>query len=272
MSDGLIIDQLKRNQILELLQEGKRVDGRQFDESRQLTIDVGVIPKAEGSARARLGDTEVVAGVKIQPERPFPDTGDKGMLICTAEILPIAHPSAETGPPQPDVVELARVTDRGIRESGMLDMKQLVLEKDKSVIGIFCDNAVTDHDGNLFDACSYATTAAINSCKIPKYEVKDDLPIKIENEFNDPPISTLPVSVTMAKIDNYIIVDPNLDEWSIMDARITITTNSDGNVVALQKGGMDGFTQDELVKCAEISVKAGSKIREIIKQSSSGED
>ena len=169
MSDGVIIDQLKKTQILELLQEGKRVDGRQFDEPRKLSIDIGVIPKAEGSARARLGDTEVVAGVKIQPERPFPDTGDKGMLICTAEILPIAHPSAETGPPQPPVVELARVTDRGIRESGMLDMKQLVLEKDKSVIGIFCDNAVTDHDGNLFDACSYASTAAINSCKIPKY-------------------------------------------------------------------------------------------------------
>ena len=104
MSDGLIIDQLKKNQILDLLKEGKRVDGRQFDEPRKLTIDIGVIPKAEGSARARLGDTEVVAGVKVQPERPFPDTGDKGMLICTAEILPIAHPSAETGPPQPPVV------------------------------------------------------------------------------------------------------------------------------------------------------------------------
>ena len=266
MSDGLIIDQLKRTQILDLLKEGKRVDGREFDESRQLTIDLNVIPKAEGSARARLGDTEVVAGVKIQPERPFPDTGDKGMLICTAEILPIAHPSAETGPPTPDVVELARVTDRGIRESGMLDMKQLVLEKDKSVIGIFCDNAVTDHDGNLFDACSYASTAAINSCKIPKYEMQDDAPVKIEDQFTEPPVTTLPVSVTMAKIGEYIVVDPTIDEWSIMDARITITTNSDGNVVALQKGGHDGFTAEELIKCSEMSIKAGTKIREIIKQ------
>jgi exosome complex component RRP42 len=76
----------------------------------------------------------------------------------------------------------------------------------------------------------------------------------------------------MAKIGDFIIVDPNLDEWSIMDARVTITSNSDGNIVALQKGGQDGFTQDELVKCAEISVKVGSKIREIIKQSSSGKD
>ena len=77
MGDSLIIDQLKKTQILDLLKEGKRADGREFDQVRELTIDVNVIPKAEGSARVRLGDTEVVAGVKVQPERPFPDTGDK---------------------------------------------------------------------------------------------------------------------------------------------------------------------------------------------------
>ena len=139
MASSVIIDSLKKAHILELLADGKRLDGRSLEQPRELSIDVGVIPKAEGSARARLGDTEVVAGVKVQPERPFPDTGDQGMLICTAEILPIAHPTAETSPPTPDVVELARVTDRGIRESKMLDMTQLVLEKHKSVIGIFCD-------------------------------------------------------------------------------------------------------------------------------------
>ena len=58
-----------------------------------------------------------------------------------------------------------------------------------------------------------------------------------------------------------------MKEWGIMDARITITSNSDGNVVALQKGGSDGFTQEELIKCAELSIKVGSGIREIIKQS-----
>ena len=270
MASSIIIDSLKKAHIIELLADGKRLDGRSLEQPRELSIDVGVIPKAEGSARARLGDTEVVAGVKVQPERPFPDTGDQGMLICTAEILPIAHPTAETGPPTPDVVELARVTDRGIRESKMLDMKQLVLEKDKSVIGIFCDNAVTDHDGNLFDVCSYATTAALNSCKLPKYEMQDDSPVKIENETIDPPITTLPVSVTMARIGDYILVDPNMDEWSCLDARITITTNSDGNVVALQKGGQEGFTSDQLIKCAEISVQVGSKIREIIKEATKG--
>ena len=270
MGHNAVLDQLKKNQILDLLNEGSRLDGRKFDEPRSLTIDTNVIPKAEGSARARLGDTEVVAGVKVQVEKPFPDTGDKGMLICTAEILPIAHPSVETGPPGPDVVELARVVDRGIRESGMLDMKQLVIKENVSVIGIFSDNSVTDHDGNLFDACSYASTAAILSSKIPKYEIKDELPTLVEDQFDDPPITTIPVSVTMAKIGDHIIVDPNSDEWMIMDARITITTNSDGNIVALQKGGHNGFTYEQLVKASEISISVGSKIREIIKQSTQG--
>ncbi len=71
-----VIDDLKKSQILELLDQGKRIDGREFDEPRKLTIEIDAIPKANGSARVRLGDTEVVCGVKIQPDRPFPDMGD----------------------------------------------------------------------------------------------------------------------------------------------------------------------------------------------------
>ncbi len=100
MANLSIIDKLKRSKILDLLQEGKRIDDRALDEPRPLVIDIGVIPHANGSARVRLGDTEIVSGIKVQPDRPFPDMGDKGIFMCTAEILPLAHPSAETGPPQ----------------------------------------------------------------------------------------------------------------------------------------------------------------------------
>ena len=270
MTDFSIIDKLKRSKILDLLKEGKRIDGRALDEHRTLDVVTGVIPHANGSARVRLGDTEIVSGIKVQPDRPFPDMGDKGIFICTAEILPLAHPSAETGPPQPDVIELARVVDRGIRESGMVDLSQFVLEKDKSVIGLFADSVVTDHDGNLFDACSYAAVAAILTSKIPKWEMKDDIPVLIENQESDAPITTIPISVTMGRIGEFIIVDPNIDEWGCLDARITITTNSDGNIVALQKGGSDGFTFEQLVKCSELSITVGKKIRDVVKQATEG--
>jgi len=265
-----VIDDLKRTQILELLEQGKRVDGRALDEVREITVETNVVPHANGSARIRLGDTEVMCGVKIQPDRPFPDTGDKGLFICTAELLPLSHPTVETGPPQPPVIELARVVDRGIRESHMVDVTQLVIEKDKSVIGVFADNVVIDYDGNLFDACSYASTAALLSSKTPKWNWIDDAPVLVESEETDLPITTIPVSVTMGKIGSHIIVDPNGDEWESMDARITITSDSDGNICALQKGGNDGFTQDEINQCGDISVRVGAKIREKLKEAQKG--
>lgn len=261
-----ILDQLKREKILELLKTGKRIDGRSFDEQRPLTIETGVIPKANGSARIKLGDTEVITGVKIQPDKPFPDLGDKGILICTAEILPLADPNVEPGPPNEEVIELARVVDRGIRETEMIDLHQLVLIENKSVIGMFIDSSVIDSGGNLFDACSYASVAGILSCTVPKYEIKDEVPVLVEGVTSKPPIKTLPVSVTMARIGDYIIVDPTKDEESCMDARITITTNSDGNICAVQKGGSDGFTAEQLVQCSEISLSVGRKIRKRFEQ------
>ena len=266
MTSGSIVDELKKTQILDLLEQGKRVDGRSLDEAREVHVETNVIPKANGSARVRIGDTEVICGVKIQPDRPFPDMGDKGIFICTAELLPLSHPSVETGPPGPDVIELARVVDRGIRESHMIDLSQLVIEQDKSVVGVFADNVVVDYDGNLFDACSYAATAALLYSKTPKWNLVDDVPTLVEGEDSPVPITTIPVSVTMGKIGNHIVVDPNAEEWASMDARITITSDSDGNICALQKGGNDGFTMDEIVKCGEISVRVGAQIREKLKE------
>ena len=266
-----VLDDLKRSQILKLLEQRKRADGRALDEPRKLIVETNVVPKANGSARVRLGGSEVICGVKIQPDKPFPDMGDKGIFICTAELLPLSHPSVETGPPGPDVIELARVVDRGIRESHMVDLAQLVIKKDKSVVGVFADNVVVDYDGNLFDACAYAAAAALLSSKSPKWEMEDDVPTLTEEQESSVPITTIPVSVTMAKIGGHILVDPDADEWACMDARITITTDSDGNICALQKGGYGGFTFDEVVKCGEISVRVGAKIRETLKQAVAGD-
>ncbi|MDE1726301.1 MAG: exosome complex protein Rrp42 [Thaumarchaeota archaeon] len=264
--ESVILDQLKRNKILDLLQQGKRLDGRSLDEQRPLIIETGVIPKANGSARVKLGNTEVITGVKIQPDKPFPDLGDKGILICTAEILPLADPLVEPGPPNEEVIELARVVDRGIRETEMIDLHQLVLIENKSVVGIFIDSSVIDSAGNLFDACSYASVSAILSCTVPKYEIKDEAPVLVEGVTSKPPVKTLPVSVTMARIGDYIIVDPTKEEEACMDARITITTNSAGNICALQKGGSDGFSVDQLLKCSEIALSVGTKIRKKFEQ------
>lgn len=265
-----ILDGLERKRIMDSLESGKRTDGRALDEPRKISIESGVIPKANGSARVILGKTEVVTGVKINPDRPFPDTGDRGTLICTAEIPPLAHPDAEGGPPSEAVIELARVVDRGIRESHMIDMSQLVIKENVNVIGVFADNAVLDDCGNLFDACSYASVAAILSAKIPTWELVDDVPKKVEGSEHDLPITTIPVSVTMGRIGKHIIVDPDATEWMCLDARLTITTNSDGNICALQKGGREGFTYEQLSSCGDTAIAVGAKIRATLESAKSG--
>lgn len=263
MTVFVTMDELKKSRIRELLDAGQRVDGRKFDEHRTISVETGVITKADGSARVRLGDTEVMCGVKVKPDRPFPDVGDRGIFICTAELLPLSHPTVETGPPNESVIELARVVDRGIRESHMVDLTPLVIKQDVSVVGVFADNVAIDYDGNLFDACSYAATAALLSTRMPRWEYGDDGPVRLEDDM-ELPTTTIPVSVTMAKIGEHIVTDPNADEWDCMDARITITTDSNRNICAIQKGGNGGFTIDELISCGETAVNSADAIRGIL--------
>ena len=123
----IIVEHLRRQAMWDSLARGKRLDGRGFTEQRPLEIEVDVIKKANGSARVKLGDSEVIAGVKVETGEPFEGLEDKGALIVTAEVLPTASPHAEPGPPDEEVIELARVVDRGVRESEMIDLGQLAL-------------------------------------------------------------------------------------------------------------------------------------------------
>ena len=261
---SIIIEHLKKMQMNELLAKGKRVDGRGLVDYRDLRIETELIKKANGSAMVSLGNTQVIAGIKVELDEPFPDTPDKGLFICNAEVLPTASAYAEPGPPDEDAIELARVVDRGIRESEMIALDKLVLISGKKVYAVFADVSVLNTDGNLFDATSYAVVAALLTAKIPRYEVKDDKLI-VTDESITLPINTVPVSVTMARIGSSIVVDPTLDEEACMDARITISTDEQGRVCAIQKGDSGTFTIEQLEYAANIAVNKGNEMRALIK-------
>ena len=196
------------------LSRGKRLDGRDFDEMRQLTIETDVIKKANGSARVRLGDSEVIAGVKVETGEPFEGLENKGALIVSAEVPPTASPYIEPGPPDEEVVELARVVDRGVRESEMIDLEKLVLVPGKIVYTIFVDCSVINTDGNLFDATSYATVAAILTSKLPIFEMQDEKVIDTGNT-QPMPVTAVPVSITSARIGDYVPDRPHCRRRSL---------------------------------------------------------
>jgi len=255
-----VVETIRKAQMVELLAKGKRLDERVPDQHRPITIQTGVIQKANGSAIVTLGNTEVIAGVKIATGTPFPDTPDKGLLVVNAEILPLASPYAEPGPPSEDAIELARVVDRGIRESEMVDLKKLCIVEGKTVYTVFVDVNIMNVDGNLFDATSYAVVAALRTAKMKKHAIENDK-VVMKDEEMPVPVERTPVSVTLARIGENLVVDPNSEEEGAMDMRITITTDDDGNVCASQKGEASTIRPAQVLEAADISIRLGREIR-----------
>ena len=229
-----LVTKVRLKQIEQLIEKGKRLDDRGLLDTREIKIEQGLIERAEGSARVFLGKTEILVGVKVSTGEPFPDTPNDGVLTVNAELVPVASPNFEPGPPNEDSVELARVVDRGIRESKCVDTEKLVIESGKKVFVIFVDVYVLNHDGNLIDASALAAMAALMNTKMPNYEIKDG-ELKIKQGYTPLPMKNHPVTVTMGKINNRLIIDPVAEEEQVMDSRITMATKEDGTIAPFRR-------------------------------------
>lgn len=252
-----VIPELLSSHIQKLASKGKRVDGRGLEEYRPLSVEKGIINVAEGSARVKLGSTDVVVGIKIQLGEPYPDTPDRGVLTTNVELIPMASPNFESGPPREGAIELARVVDRGIRESQMIDLEKLCVTPGEQVWILFIDIHVIDYDGNLFDAASYGTLGALTTAKVPAS--------KLDSEDFQLPVRCHPVSITAAKIKDYILFDPSLDEEAIADARLTVALDENGDLRAMQKGLSGSFKSDEVIGIVNTARQINNGIRDKIK-------
>jgi exosome complex component RRP42 len=269
---ALFVDNLRREQILEQYSQGRRADGRGLGDYRELKIQVGTMIKANGSATVDLGDTRVVAGVKVAVGTPFPDTPDEGLLIVGAEVLPIASAYVEPGPPDEDSIELARVVDRGVRESHMVDMHQMVIEEGKKVYSIFVDVTVVNVDGNLLDATSYAVVSALASAKYKKMTLKEDKVVELE-EMSSLPIQTIPVSITTSKVGDFLLMDPTTEEEAVQEARLTFAI-ANGQACAAQKGGQGSLSPEQVLKALDTALlkskEIEARIREVVGSAKEG--
>ncbi len=250
-----ITPSIKKDYLVKLAKNGKRVDGRKFDEFRDIQIEVGIVKKAEGSARVKIGNTQVIAGIKMDVGEPYPDSPDSGVMSTAAELIPMASPDFEAGPPREDAIELARVVDRGIRESELIDVDKLCIEPGEKVWIVFIDIHILDYDGNLFDAASLASLAALMTSKVPakQFDLGEDYPL---------PLKEPPISCTSVKFNGIVVMDPSLDEEEIAEARLTVATDKNGDIRAMQKGLNGSFTVEEIKKVIKASTDNGKKLRE----------
>lgn len=255
-----VITRVKQKQIAQLIAKGKRLDGRGITDYREIKIEQGIVERAEGSARVLLGKTEVLVGTKIETGEPFSDTPNEGVLTVNAELLPLASSTFEPGPPDENSIELARIVDRGIRESKAIDLEKLCIEPGKKVFVVFVDVYVLNHDGNLIDASALAALAALINTKMPNYEIEDG-EVKIKSGYTPLPVRKHPITVTFAKINEKLIVDPWLEEEQVMEARLSLAIDDDGDICAIQKGGSGFIAPNQILEAAKIAQEKAEEIR-----------
>lgn len=252
-----------RGHLIRLFESNIRLDGRKFTDYRSVKVEVNVTNTAEGSARVIIGKTDVIAGVKMEVMEPYPDTPDEGSIMVGAELLPLSSPEFELGPPGQEAIELARVVDRGIRESKALDFKKLCIKEGEKAWTIVIDICTINDAGNLLDASSLAAIAALRNTVFPEYkDDKIDYKKKTNKKLD---LKDTPLSVTVIKIGDKFLVDPDSDEEKAIDARLTVASLSDGTLCAMQKGGDYPLTSEDIIKMIDIGIEKGKELRKLVK-------
>ena len=247
---------INKETIAQLAKENRRLDGRTLNEFRQpIIIQTDISWTAEGSVRVQIGETVVMAGVKLSLEKPYNDTSDEGGIMINAELSPLSSREFEVGPPGIKAVELARVVDRGIRESKAIDLKALCIEPGVKAWFVTVDIVSINDAGNLLDTAGLAALAALKSARFPMvdpetgaidYKQKTDKPLPLTKE---------PLPITVYQINGSLLVDPSQEEENAYEARLTVASDSDGTISALQKGGVAPLSIEQIENMVDLALE-----------------
>jgi exosome complex component RRP42 len=245
-----IMPNLQKEKIESYLSEGKRLDGRGVSDYRKLVVEDGASKKSASSVRVKFGKTEVLAGVHLALATPYPDSPNEGTFMTSAELHPMASQQFDIGRPGINAIELARVIDRGIRESGFIDFKGLCIEEGEKVWQVFVDIVAINDDGNLLDIAGLAALIALGRARMPIYNKKED---KVDgyDEKKGIPLNkdVLSFSMTLHKIGDAIVMDVGKDEEAVSKFRLTVAVgdnNGEPRITAMQKGKAGTINSEDM--------------------------
>ena len=255
---------INKIKIESLLSQEKRLDGRKPFDYRDLTIETDVSTNAEGSARVRIGKTDVIVGIKLGTQEPYTDHEDEGTMMTGMEFSPTCGERYESGPPRINAIEIARVVDRGIRECGFVDWKKLCIKKGEKVWSIFIDIYAINDDGNVLDAASIGAVAALKMTRLPVFN--EEIGSIKYGEFTDTPLpltENTPVTMTFYKVGEKLLIDPTRDEQDAAESRLTLALTKSGKeyiISSMQKGEITPLSGEDLKEIIEQSEKVYDKM------------
>ncbi|EPS58474.1 hypothetical protein M569_16340, partial [Genlisea aurea] len=138
-----------------------RNDGRKRLSYRPIFVETGVIPQASGSARVKLGETNVIATVKAELGKPNPSYPDQGRVYIYVDCSPVAEPMFEGRGGEELSTELASALQRCLlgSKSGAgagINLQSISIVDGKVCWSLYIDCLVVSSNGNLLDALAAA--------------------------------------------------------------------------------------------------------------------
>ena len=104
-----------------------------------------------------------------------------------------------------------------------------------------------------------AALAALKDAKYPSFNgEKVDYKKKTDKKL---PLDKEPIEVTVIKIGNKFIVDPDIEEEKVVDARLTVSSIENGTLCALQKGGDFSLSEQDISEMLDIGIEKAKELR-----------
>ncbi|MEM2918286.1 MAG: exosome complex exonuclease Rrp41 [Candidatus Altiarchaeota archaeon] len=224
---------------IKLIVDGRRIDGRKFDELRQIRMSVGVLKNATGSAYVEWGKNKVIAGVhgprELHPK--FLRDPTRALLRCVYNLAPFSVDERKKPGPDRRSIEISKVTTEAFSSVILLERFP------DTVIDVFIE--ILQADAGTRCAGIVAASLALADAGIP---MKD-----------------LISACAAGKIENEIVLDlcKEEDNYGESDLPIAIIPRKK-EYVLLQ---MDGkLTKEEFQKALRLATDGAMKIYEMQKE------
>uniref|UniRef100_A0AC35F6J3 Exoribonuclease phosphorolytic domain-containing protein n=1 Tax=Panagrolaimus sp. PS1159 TaxID=55785 RepID=A0AC35F6J3_9BILA len=214
------ISQAEKVYAVDGINQGLRNDGRELMDFRPIVVEFDVMPNTHGSARVRLGQTDLIAAIKLKM-RQVTDTEDFSNRIDFYVTCSAVASTDFAGKHGDDCAQrIASLLRKAYRNDFILpELKKFKLSKDR-YYQTKVDILILQYDGNAVDAASVAAKAALSDLKyiIPTMIARDkgktvpQLPGKARSQIQTLDISNVPMIVTLNSFGDNIFLDATLEE------------------------------------------------------------
>ncbi|NP_001086766.1 exosome component 7 S homeolog [Xenopus laevis] len=255
---SVVLSEAEKVYVLHGVQDDLRTDGRGCEDYRCIEVESDVVSNTTGSARVKIGHTDVLVGVKAEMGTPKLERPGEGYLEFFVDCSANAAPEFEGRGGEELGTEIAFMLYKIFDNRSSIDLESLCIQAREHCWVLYVDVLLLECGGNLFDTISVAVKAALFNARIPKVRVLEDEEGGKDFELSDDPydcvrlnVVNVPCIVTLSRIGHRHVVDATLQEEACSVASLLISVTSKGILTCMRKIGKGSLDPESIFEMIE---------------------